>query len=157
MTLAAVAVLLALAQAPAGEPPKDFAVHIVFGQCWNESIDTAKGVFTRTIRPGISRTAQVELIPEHRRRLYALVVEADLFGYPATFEPTGATTVEELPASDFRIEVWSNGRHHVIEWVDHGSLQPDANRLRAMLRAVRALFLELPAVQRLPPSQMVCL
>jgi hypothetical protein len=157
MTLAAVAVLLALTQAPAGEPPNDFAVHIVFGQCWNESVDTARRVFTRTIRPGVSRTARVELTPQHRRRLHALVVEADLFGYPPTFEPVGGTTVEVLPHSDFRIEVRSNGRSHVIEWVDHLSLHPDANRLRAMLRSVRALFLELPAVQRLPPSQMFCL
>jgi len=92
-----------------------------------------------------------------RRRLYAIIVEADLFGYPNVFKPTGESSVEGLPPSDFTIAIQSDGRQHDIEWVDRSSLSPDATRLRKMLRAVRALLVELPSVQQLPQSRMFCL
>lgn len=155
--LAVVAALLQLTQSPTGEAPEDFALRIVFEQCWNESVDTTKGEFSRTIEPGHTRTARFELSVEQRRRLHALVVEADVFAYPRMFEPGDTSMVEELPPPAFHIEVRSGGRDHVVAWVDRGSRQASARRLRAMIRAIHALVVALPAVQRLPPSRMVCL
>ena len=157
MKLTIVAALLIVAQSSTSEPPKDFALQIVFGQCWNEAIDTTQATFTRTVIPGESRTAKVSLSADQRRRLYALVVDASVFEYPRSFEPEGASMVEELPPSDFRIEVRSGGRHHIVEWLDRGSMHPEAVRLRALLRAVRELFAERPEVQQLPASRMICL
>ena len=157
MKLTIVAALLIVAQSSTSEPPRDFALQIVFGQCWNEAIDTTQATFTRTFSPAESRTVKVSLTAEHRRRLYALAVDADVFGYPRSFEPEGASMVEELPPSDFRIEIRSGGRNHIVEWLDRGSRRPEAVRLRSMLRAVRDLFAERPEVQRMPASRMVCL
>lgn len=80
MKFTIVTALLIVAQSSTSEPPRDFALRIVFGQCWNEAIDTSQATFTRILSPGESRTVNVRLTTEHRRRLYGLVVDADVFG-----------------------------------------------------------------------------
>lgn len=156
MTLAFAATVLIAAQAST-EPPRDFVLKMALGQCWNETIDTTGPTFSRTLSPGETLTATVSLTPEHRRRLYALVVDANLWGYPRLFDPAGETMVEELPPSHFTIEAQANGRRTVVQWLDRGSMHPEAVRLRAMIRAIRALFAERPEAQRLPASTMICL
>ena len=156
MMLAFAATVLIASQAST-EPPLDFVLKIAFGQCWHESIDTTGSTFSRTVSQGETLTARVSLTPEHRRRLYALVVDADLWSYPRVFEPSGETGIEERPPSDFTIEAQAHGRRTVVQWVDRGSLQPEAVHLRAMIRAVRTLFAERPEAQRLPASRMICL
>ena len=156
MMLAFAATVLIATQAST-EPPRDFVLKIALGQCWNETIDTTGPTFSRSLSPGETLTATVSLTPEHRRRLYALVVEADLWGYPRLFKPAGETMVEELPPPNFTIEAQANGRRTVVQWLDRGSMRPEAVRLRAMIRGVRALFAERPEAQRLPASRMICL
>lgn len=156
MMLAFAATLLIASQGST-EPPSDFVLKVVFGQCWNETIDTTGPTFSRTLSPGDIVTAKLSLTAEHRRRLYAVVVGADVWGYPRSFEAAGGTMVEELPPSEFTIEVQANGRRTVVRWLDRSSMHPEAVRLRGMIRAVRELFAERPEVQRLPASRMVCL
>ncbi|MGD9904570.1 MAG: hypothetical protein AB7U83_13985 [Vicinamibacterales bacterium] len=156
MLLAFAATVLFASQA-LSEPPRDFVLKIALGKCWNEAIDTTGPTFSRTISPGKTLTATVSLTAEHRRRLYVLVVDADLWGYPSVFKPADETMVEELPLSDFTIEAQANGQRTVIQWLDRGSMRPEAVRLRTMIRAVRALFAERPEALRLPASGMICL
>jgi len=157
MMLVIAAVWLIAAQSPAAEPPPDFWLKVTFGQCWNEAIDTTRSTFTRTLSPGESRTAHVELQTETRRRLYAMLVEAKVWAYPRHFTPEGESRVEEIAPSDFTIEVHGQGRTTVVDWVDRGSMHPEAVRLRGVLRAVRDLFAAFPEVQALPASRMICL
>ena len=156
MMLAFAATVLIASQA-SSEPPRDFVLKIALGQCWNETIDTSGPTFSRMLSPGETIAATVSLTPEHRRRLYSLVVEADLWGYPRVFKPAGESIIEELPPSDFTIEAEANGRRIFIQWLDRSSMHPEAVRLRGMIRAVRELFAERPEVQRLPAPRMVCL
>ncbi len=157
MILLAFAATVLIATQASTEPPRDFVLKIALGQCWNETIDTTGPTFSRTLSPGETLTATVSLMAEHRRRLYALVVDADLWGYPSVFTPAGETLVEEVPPSDFAIEAQANGRRTAVRWTDRGSMHPEAVRLRAMIRAVRAIFAERPEAQRLPASSMICL
>jgi hypothetical protein len=154
--LAFVAMSLIATQA-SPEPPSDFVLRVAYGRCWNETIDTTGPTFSRTLSPGETVAAEVPLTPEQHKRLYALVAASDIWGYPRLFESEGETMVEELPPSEFTIEVQANGRRTIVQWLDRGSMHPDAVRLRSMLRAVRELFAERPEVQRLPSSRMVCL
>jgi hypothetical protein len=153
--LAAAALTLVISQPALSGPPPDFAVRITYGLCWNESVDTARGVFTRVIRDGLVRRARFSLAKPARDRLYSLIAAANVFDYPTQFTPTLTGMAE--PAPQFRVEIQDGGRHHVVVWTDYGSDTIEATRLRAMLVAVRQFFAELPPVKRLPLSQMVCL
>ncbi len=153
--IAALSVVSVLAQPLGSAPPKDFAVRIVFGKCWNDSVDTRRQVFTRLILAEDVRTVRIQLSQEQRIQLYQAISAANLFDYPEQFIPP-LTTISE-PAPDYEIEVQSEGRRHVVRWQDHGSSSTEANSLRDMLIAVHELFTALPAVRRLPPSQMFCL
>ena len=129
--LAAAALALVISQSSVSGPPPDFAVRITYGLCWNESVDTYRGLFTRIIRDRVVRRARISLAKPERARLYSLIVAADVFSYPTQFTPklTGMTE----PAPQFRIEIQSGGRHHVVVWTDYGSETVEATRLRAML------------------------
>lgn len=157
MMLALAAAWLIAAQSPAAEPPPDFWLKVTFGQCVNEAVDTARATFTRTLSPGESRTARVVLNAETRRRLYGMLVEANVWAYPQHFTPEDESRVEEIAPTDFTIEAHAQGRTTVVEWVDRGSMHPEAVRLRGFLRAVRDLFVAFPEVQVLPASRMICL
>ena len=149
------ALLLSLGQSVGAEASADFAVRITYGTCWNESVDTARRVFSRTIRYGVVRTARFTLTTEQQQRLHALVNGVGIFDYPTRFEPVLTTMTE--PATDFTIEVRSGGRRHVVQWADYGAMSPEATRLRTMLREVREFFVALPSVQRLQATQIICL
>lgn len=153
--LIATALMLAIGQGATVEVPPDFVVRISYGLCWNESVDTATGRFSRTIRNRVVRRAKLALSPDQRRRLFALVSTVDLFAYPQHFESPGAPMTE--PAPDYTVEIRSAGRQHVVQWVDYGASDAASVSLRAMLRDVRAFLVGLPSVQRLPASQIVCL
>ena len=153
--LIATALVLAIGQGATAEVPPDFVVRISYGLCWNESVDTATGRFSRTIRDQVVRRAKLALSPDQRRRLFALVSTVDLFAYPQHFESPGAPMTE--PAPDYTVEIRSSGRQHVVQWVDYGGSDAASVGLRAMLRAVREFLVALPSVQRLPASQIVCL
>ncbi len=64
--ITAISLLGVLAQAPASAPPKDFALRIVFGQCWNDSVDTRRQVFTRAVLPDDVRTVPIQLSEEQQ-------------------------------------------------------------------------------------------
>jgi hypothetical protein len=155
IVLASTALLLALSQVATADAPSDFAIRIQYGLCWNESVDTARATFSRAIREGVVRHAKLHLASDHKRRLFDLVHSVDLFAYPPHYEPAAPMLVE--PAPDYSIDVRMGGRRHVVQWVDYGSSNVEAVRLRTMLRAVRELLVALPSVQRLAASQMICL
>ncbi len=144
-----------LAQLLGPAPPGDFAVRIVFGQCWNDSVDTRRQVFTRRILPEDVRTVRIQLSEEQRTQLYQAISAVNLFDYPEQFTPPLSTMTE--PASEYEIEVQSEGRRHMVRWQDYGSSAPEANRLRDLLIALHGIFTALPAVKRLPPSRIICL
>src|SRR5690349_8350353 len=101
-----------LGQAVTADVPPDFSVRIEYGLCKNESVDTATGVFSRTILSEEIRTARFTLTRNQRQRLYQLVNRAGIFDYPAEFKP--ALTFMSEPAPDYIIEVQNEGRRHVV-------------------------------------------
>ena len=117
--LLVIALMLTMAQGATVEVPPDFLIRITYGLCWNESVDTTTGTFSRTIRDRVVRRAKLALTADQRRHLFALVSNVDMFVYPQRFEPAGAPMTE--PAPDYTVEIRSAGRQHVVQWVDFDS------------------------------------
>lgn len=155
-----ISTVLALAVAPTrgsvqDANASDFQLRVAFDVCSNDAIDTARDEYVRTIRPGVTRSAHLNLSSAQHLRIQRLVEDVRLAEYPDEFTPP--LTMMREPAPVYRIELRRNGRHHAVNWTDYGSTSAEAQRLRAMLDQLRELVLAIPAVQRLPKSEIFCL
>jgi hypothetical protein len=133
----------------------DFQLRVAFELCSNDVIDTVRNEYVRTIRPGVTRSARLNLTSAQHLRMQRLVADVRLTEYPDEFRPP--LTMMREPGPVYRIELWLNGRHHAVKWTDYGSSSVEAQRLRTMLDQLRELVLAIPAVQRLPKSEILCL
>ena len=140
------------AQAPV---PADFAITFEGSMCSGESIDTAKGTYSREINPGQHVMARYTLDSAELSRLFEMATAADLLSYPEEFTPPLAGDM--TPAPRYVITIRLGGRQHTVRWTDRGSSVPEAQRLRRFVREVYAYFLTIPEVAKLPEHQTFCL
>ncbi len=116
-----------------------------------DTIDTAGASLQRMASAG-PVSASVPMTAVRMAQLFELVEAAQLFEYPARFNPPfeGGFAV---PYPIYRIRVQLAGRRHEFEWHAMGIATPEATRLSQFVRAAYAVFQAEPAVQSLPPGR----
>jgi hypothetical protein len=140
-------------------PPGDFAIKLEFGLCSTDVIDTFDGIYVRDLGHGQKVPAQVSASSEEMDQLYAAMSAAKFFEFPADFKPHVDGITEPTP--HYRLTVRAGGTTHTVSWTDWGwgsprTSPPEAQRLRELLDKIIKTYSELPAVQNLPHSEMIC-
>lgn len=134
---------------PQPASPERFSLHIE-AMC-GDTIDTAEASLQRMAAIG-RVSASVPMTPARLAQLFELVEAAQLFEYPAYFNPPfeGGFAV---PYPIYKIRVQVATRRHEFEWHAMGTTTPDAQRLSRFVRAAYEVFRAEPAVKALPPGR----
>jgi hypothetical protein len=140
--------------------PQDFAIRLEWGVCFTDVADTFKGEYVRDLGSGNRVTAQIWLSEQEKEDLFQSITAVDFSNYPSDFRPQTDSLTEPMP--HYRLTVRAGGKSHTVSWHDSGwgtpeRSVPEAQRLRKMLNGMRDLFLDLPPVNALPKSTMICL
>lgn len=143
--------------------PDDFAFRFEFGCPERDTIDTFTGTYRRTYR---SQSTRIEVSPELKRKLFAAVQEAGVFGLPAR---VSGSICEPMILST--LEVQANGARQTTTWdscTEVILLNPDIfkfdpvkadvhRRLYRLESLIVGAFKNQKGVRRLRGSDTICL
>ncbi|MCE7995747.1 MAG: hypothetical protein HEP71_27455 [Roseivirga sp.] len=132
--------------------PKDLPEDFEFKAIWHfegSVIDSSEGTFRQAISYDSDTTISFTLTKTQKAKIYQIVKDIDVFGYPEDFEPP--TTMEVLPSSGFYLEVQIRGVRKRINWKENVySSTKRAKRLRHFFDHLDELLDASAEIQALP-------
>ena len=153
---------------PVGTPPlpaqpeANFAFLFAFGTCSTDVLDMFEQTYTREINPGDFVTIPIALTDAQMATIYQKMVEINLFDYPEVFEipvNEGETYGMVTPAPSYRFTVRLGEVTKTVTWTDEivEPTSPEADALRELIQLLLQVVESHPDIQRLPPSNILCL
>ena len=144
------------------QPEANFAFLFAFGTCSTDVLDTFEQTYSREIKPGDSVTIPIALTDAQMASIYQKMVEINFFDYPEVFEipvKEGETYGMVTPAPSYRFTVRLGEVTKTVTWTDEivEPTSPEADALRELIQLLLQVIESHPEIQRLPPSNILCL